>query len=155
MEIRHRANKPDPLTATGDLVISGRAVCSKRCFGNQVAEMSFNRTLRLSNRQKIFIAQNFSRADRHHLDKTQDQIARGREFNQWNELVFVASTHQNCIQFDLIEARGYGNVDSLQNLRVQIAAGDLRVKVSIQCVERDVNRLYSSIAKSGRDGLPG
>ena len=72
MQIRHRADESDPLIATGDLVVSGRAVCSKCCFGNQVAEMSFNRALRFGDGQKILIAQDFSRADRHHLDKTQD-----------------------------------------------------------------------------------
>src|SRR5437588_12830678 len=108
MEIRHRANKPDPLTATGDLVISGRAVCSKRCFGNQVAEMSFNRTLRLSNRQKIFIAQNFSRADRHHLDKTQDQIARGREFNQWTNWASLRPPIKTVFSLILLEPAATG-----------------------------------------------
>ena len=131
MQIRHRADESDPLIATGDLVVSGRAVCAKCCFGNQVAEMSFNRALRFGDGQKILIAQDFSRADRHHLDKTQDQIARSREFNQWNELVFISSTHQDGIQFDLIESRSDRGVDSLQNLRLQVAASDLRVKMSI------------------------
>src|SRR2546430_2065249 len=109
--------------------------------------MSFNRALRFGDRQKILVAQNFSRANRHHLDETQDQIARGREFNQWNQLIFVSSAHQDGIHLDLIESRGYGGVDTLQNLRMQVATSDLRIKISIQRVDRDVDRVDFSVVE--------
>ena len=34
MQVRHRSDKPDPLFATGDLIVSGWTVCSKFRLGN-------------------------------------------------------------------------------------------------------------------------
>ena len=34
MQVRHRSDKPDPLLATGDLIVSGWTVCSKFRLGN-------------------------------------------------------------------------------------------------------------------------
>ena len=57
------------------------------------------------------------------------------EIDQRNQLIFVAPAHQDGVEFDLIESGGNGGIDSLQNLGVKIAAGDFRVKMSIQSIE--------------------
>src|SRR5437773_2386410 len=42
MQVSHRSDKPDPLFATGDLIVSGWAVCSKFCFRDQTAINRFD-----------------------------------------------------------------------------------------------------------------
>jgi len=70
-------------------------------------------------------------ADRHQLDEAKNQISRRREFNQRHQLVVVATAHQDAVQFDLVESGRDGRVNSFQNLRVEITAGNLGVKMSI------------------------
>ena len=42
MQIGHRPDKPNPLFASRDLIVSGRAVCSKFCFRDQTSINRFD-----------------------------------------------------------------------------------------------------------------
>jgi len=141
VQIGHRADKSNALGAPGNLVIGRGTVCAKAGFRNQIAVMRFDRTFGMQDRHEVFFAQNFARAHRHQLDETQDKIARRGEFNERQQLIVIAATHQNAIELDLFETGGAGRVNSFEHGVVQIAAGDLRIKMSIQGIERDVDRV--------------
>src|SRR5205814_7163344 len=97
VKVGHRANKTDPLLAAGNLIIRGGSVRSKLRLRNQTAIMRFDPSLRLNGRNKIFFVEDFSRADGHHFNKTQDQITRRGKLSQRNQLILISPAHQDGI----------------------------------------------------------
>ena len=84
VKVGHCSDEADSLPASRDLVVRGRTVCSKLSFGNQSAITRFDHPLRFINRHEVFVIEHFRCAYRHHLDETEDQVTRRREFYQRN-----------------------------------------------------------------------
>ena len=135
MQISHRTDEADALFASWNLIVSGWTIRMERRFRDQIAVARLDRTFRFRNRKKILLAQHCGRAHRHHFNETQNEILRGSELKQRNDLVFIAAAHQHRVQFDLFESGGDRSLNSLEHCGKKIATGDLGVNIPIQGIE--------------------
>ena len=150
MQVRHRADEADALLAAGNSVIRGWAICPKSRLRHHSAIMRFDRAFCFEDGDEIFLIEHFASADRHHLNETQDQIPCGSEFDQWNQLVFIAAAHENAIQFDLVKSGCGRRCNSIEDLWMKIAPGDPRINMWIQRIKGNIDGADPRFAQSYR-----